>query len=294
MKIEGVALFQFEVSRNGDIKSTTSKNKLGNQFLWVFQNAINTIPNYFLLSLRKMTSDSVFTLPVIFRLGNSSEYTNEDYLGIYLKPVVSRVTDGQRRKRITSHGEFVESGTEGTFYNLDEASKARTLVLGLSLVRKGMTEFPPQVQKMKSIKYIDLESNALTGVPYFVGELKKLEELYLYQNKIESTPASLPKLTKLRTLVLAENNINEFPIITDLKSLECLDLSNNRIEKIPSEIITLTNLRFLYLDNNNIKSIPEELYQLPNLKKLFIQGNPLSEGDIKIMKDRFKHIELVW
>lgn len=293
--MEGTALFQFDLTNNGQVKSMTSKNELAKRFMWMFKEGINKVQCSLFLPLIKLTSDSTFVLPINFSLGNNSpDFITSSDSGFILKSINVRSIGWQRLRHLGTHGEWFEPGTEGTFYELNEAIKDKSKVLGLSLVRKDLQEFPKEVQGMKSIKYIDFINNSLVVIPDFIGELKELEEIYLFKNKIEATPPSLSKIAKLRNLVISNNNLNSFPSIVNLKNLELLDLSNNNIEKIPTEIITLTKLQFLYLDNNNIANIPDELYQLPNLKKVYIQGNPLTEKDIATLKDKLKNIEIVW
>jgi hypothetical protein len=292
--MEGLALFQFDLTKNGEIKSTTFKNDFAKTFMWMFEDGIRRVPNYLFMTLIKVTSDSSFVLPVQFRLGNSLGKFDEHELTGCLQPIVVRAIGYQRRRIRTTHGDIVPPGAKGTYYDLKEAIANKPSVLGLSLVRKELLEVPKQIEGLTAIKYFDFEGNSIANLPDFIGELKELEEVYLYKNKITTTPSSLSKLTKLRNLVLANNLLNSFPNIGDAKNLELLDLSNNKINKIPPEIITLTKLRFLYLDNNDIKSLPVELFQLPNLERLYLQGNPLTEKDISLLTDRLQGIEIIW
>lgn len=295
MKLEGTAMFQLQLTRNGQVKSMTPKNELAKTFMWMFKEGINKVPTNLFLPLIKLTSDSTFALPINFSLGNNSPKFLEASDSMFImKPIAVRTIGWQRIRRRTPHGDIIEPGTKGTFFELKEAFKNKSKVLGLSLVTADLKEFPKEVQKMKSIKYIDLTNNSLVVIPDFIGELKELEEIYLFKNKVETTPPSLSRLTKLRNIVLSNNSLTSFPDLVNLKNLELLDLSNNKIEKLPPEIMTLSKLRFLYLDNNNIESIPTELYQLQNLEKVHVQGNPLTEKDILTLKERLKGVEIIW
>lgn len=294
-RLEGTAFFQFQLTTNGQVKSATYKNELAKTFIWMFIEAINKVPKDLLISLIRLTDKNTFILPVNFALGNNSpKYSELSDSSYVLKAMAIRVIGWQRIRHQTPHGERFELRTEGTFYELNEIPEDKSKVIGLSLFRKHLQEFPKEVQQMKSIKYLDLMDNSLVTLPDFIGDLKELEEVYLFKNKIVATPTSLSKLTKLRNLVLSNNSIGILPDVVSLENLELLDLSNNQIRKIPPDISKLTKLRFLYLDNNDIKNLPIELFELPNLKRLHLQGNPLTDEDISLIKEKQKSTEIIW
>ena len=115
---------------------------------------------------------------------------------------------------------------------------------------------------------LDLEKKGLTELPEEIGKLKNLTELYLAFNQISKIPIEIGNLTNLTGLYLDHNQISEIPsAITKLTNLTELYLNNNKISKIPNAISELKNLKILDLSDNLIREIPETIIQLENLER---------------------------
>ncbi|WOK92574.1 receptor-like protein 12 [Canna indica] len=105
----------------------------------------------------------------------------------------------------------------------------------------------------RSLEYLDLSSNGLTGD---FASARSLEYLDLSGNQIVG---EIP------------------PTVRNLVHLEYLDLSNNNITgQLPQTMGNLQNLGYLFLDNNFIiGEIPETMGRLFNLRVLDISNNHL-------------------
>lgn len=134
--------------------------------------------------------------------------------------------------------------------------------------------FPPEIGKLKKLRYLRFCLTQIDSVPEEIGELENLEELYLHSNKIKSVPPSIGLLKKLKTLFLGSNALAKIPdALCGLGSLETLDLSHNAIERLPENIGDLKNLRELNLFNNRLKALPKSVQKLSKLKKLNVYDN---------------------
>jgi uncharacterized protein YjdB len=116
-----------------------------------------------------------------------------------------------------------------------------------------------------NLKYLYLWNPNLRDVS-FIENFTKLEELSLYKMGHSggsglSNVSSLNKATKLRRLYMSYNNISDI-----------------------SSLSRLTNLQLLYLDSNNIKNI-SPLKNLKNLRLLDLSSNPVSQSDVKSLKN---------
>src|ERR1044072_57191 len=58
----------------------------------------------------------------------------------------------------------------------------------LSLNQEELTEFPPEVLELGTLRHLDLTINEIKVVPYRIRFLSKLESLRLVFNPIESVP----------------------------------------------------------------------------------------------------------
>jgi internalin A len=76
----------------------------------------------------------------------------------------------------------------------------------------GLTQVPPQIGQLSSLKEIYLADNKLTSLPPEIGNLIFLERLILENNALCSLPESLKKLTNLVELTLHGNEMLGLPV----------------------------------------------------------------------------------
>jgi CCR4-NOT transcription complex subunit 6 len=87
----------------------------------------------------------------------------------------------------------------------------------------------------------------------------------------------------LQKLHLNHNNLDHLPTaIGRLRNLVELDASGNQLRELPPEIGMLTNLERLMLVDNHLRTLPAELGHLYKLTALGVEGNPLTDDDLKL------------
>lgn len=98
---------------------------------------------------------------------------------------------------------------------------------------KGLTAFPKDLLKDKSITVLNLSNNDLTGsIPAEIHDLTNLVELNLSNNRMTGIPAEVGQLRNLKILNYANNNITGLPNeLGNLTQLEVLDLSGNNVSQ---------------------------------------------------------------
>lgn len=98
---------------------------------------------------------------------------------------------------------------------------------------QGLTKFPKDVLKDKSVVVLNLSDNELTGaIPAEIHDLSNLEELNLSNNRMTGIPAEVGQLRKLKVLNYANNQITGLPMeLGNLTQLEVLDLSGNNVSQ---------------------------------------------------------------
>ena len=146
----------------------------------------------------------------------------------------------------------------------------------LNLRENNLSSLAPELGKLINLNELDLGNNLIRSLPYQLGNLRKLSWLSLKENQINDLPESIGNLKNLRWLNLHSNKLTKLPAsIKELKSLIWLSLSNNILTEVPPEIGDISNLAELDLQNNQITTLPPELSKLSRLVMLDLRGNPL-------------------
>ena len=151
-------------------------------------------------------------------------------------------------------------------------------VIGIGLFNCGLTNFPEQILKFKSLQKLNLADNKLETIPESVSELRNLKKLDLSINKLNSIPESIGKLEFLKKMALEQNQLESLPeSIGNLKNLKTLNLSENKLKNLPNNIGNLASLKKLNLKANQLNSIPESIGELNEVESLILGNNNLSE-----------------
>ncbi|MBD3254177.1 MAG: hypothetical protein GF383_03750 [Candidatus Lokiarchaeota archaeon] len=141
--------------------------------------------------------------------------------------------------------------------------KAEDQILTLSLFKCRLTEIPPEVYQLSSLKKLFLRRNSLEIISKEIMFLENLEILNASINKLEHISPSIGSLTNLKYLDLSSNNLKAIPeTVGNLKSLEYLNLSNNKLLNIPESFAGLSSLRYLNLKANFWIEIPSSVHDL--------------------------------
>ena len=151
-------------------------------------------------------------------------------------------------------------------------------VIGIGFFNCGLTSFPEQILKFKSLQKLNLADNKLETIPESISELRNHKKLDLSINKLNSIPESIGRLTFLKNIVLEENQLESIPeSIGNLNNLKNLNLSENKLENLPTNIGKLISLKKLNLNDNQLNHIPESIGELNDIESLILGNNNLSE-----------------
>ena len=136
-------------------------------------------------------------------------------------------------------------------------------ITGISLFKCGLSKFPREIFRLKSLKELALRRNELDNLPKEIGFLSNLEYLDLRINHLETLPSAIGLLVKLNDLNLSSNNLKAIPdSIGELMMLKNLNLSNNKLREIPECIENLKFLESLNLKANFWIKMPENIEKL--------------------------------
>ncbi|KAJ0547684.1 putative P-loop containing nucleoside triphosphate hydrolase, leucine-rich repeat domain superfamily [Helianthus annuus] len=135
---------------------------------------------------------------------------------------------------------------------------------------KGLREWQPRSDSIKSYKKISLMENKICKLPNYELDIPHLDTFLIRNNELSIVPNEFFRGMKgLKVLDMGGNNISSFPqSLTQLTMLRLLDLSGNRSLCEISILGELTCLEILKLRGTGIINIPEEIGQLTNLRLL--------------------------
>ncbi len=151
-------------------------------------------------------------------------------------------------------------------------------IIGIGLFNCGLTNFPDQILKFKSLQKLNLADNKLEIIPESISELRNLKKLDLSINKLNSIPESIGKLEFLKNVALEQNQLESLPAsIGNLKNLKIFNLSENKLKNLPNNIGNLVSLKKLNLKANQLNRIPESIGELNEIESLILGNNSLSE-----------------
>lgn len=147
-----------------------------------------------------------------------------------------------------------------------------------------ISEIPPEIRGMKSLRKLCLEKNNISVLPREILSCAEITELHLGNNKITELPVELGYLKNLKKLMIYKNELSEIPEeIGHCQSLEILDISCNNITMFP-EGIYHCSLSELHCDENPLLEHLPVLSQ--NVNDVFFLKELCARMILKSFKDR--------
>lgn len=146
----------------------------------------------------------------------------------------------------------------------------------LSLSSNKLTDLPPSLARMASLRELTLVKNRFRHLPDAVCELTRLEGLHLHTNLLEDLPAGIAQLKQLRSLNLDCNQLSSLPSSMASMPVERLNLNRNAFSSIPSWLRRLRNLEHLSVCHNQLQAFPEVAIDCPRLTSLSLATNRIS------------------
>ena len=203
---------------------------------------------------------------------------------------------------------ITEEAAEELEYVISHNAGLEELYLGCNFLKLGGIKVAKGLQKISSVKVLDLEKNNLSNevaedLAAAVSINKSLEKLWLNDNCfVHSTAVILEGLKQISTLKVLDLNNNKDRskkisaaityVITKNKSLERLSLSNNNLNdngiiKIAQSLCKHSNLKLINLQRNNITTKTAEalasiISSNTGLEELYLGNNQLQLGAAKI------------
>lgn len=182
-------------------------------------------------------------------------------LSIFLNSTFSQIreTEKEALKAI-----LIANGIENVdINNVASSENGRVVSLNLtynSHVPKRITNIPPEIGKLASLKLLTINNNNLTRLPHEIGNLTELMWLYVNNNKLSLLPSEIGNCKVLKGIAMNNNNLTTLPPeIGNLKNLMVLSLNNNNLNNLPSEICNLSALTMAFLDSNKLCNVLSDI-----------------------------------
>lgn len=164
--------------------------------------------------------------------------------------------------------------------------KSLNHLVDLNLSNCNLNILPPEIGKLKRLKYLVLDNNNLEYLPQEIGGLDDLKILFIRSNHLLVLPNSIETLSNLTDLLLQRNNLIKLPDeIRKLSKLKRLNLTSNDLTEVPSSIGEAQDIDMLSLGNNRISKLPISIKNLRKLTHLDISENPIKDEELSKLKE---------
>ncbi|KAI1432528.1 L domain-like protein [Xylaria sp. CBS 124048] len=176
----------------------------------------------------------------------------------------------------------------------------------LDLHGNGISVLPDSMDRMKKLRILNLDENALESLPFQSLAALPLSELHVRKNKlqgtlIEGTVEGLPQLQilncsnnqlsyltppdskqplnlpSLHQLTVSMNRLKSLPDMSSWNSILTINAEDNAISAFPDGFTSRETLKHAGFSGNAIHTLPSEIARMDNLAMLKITGNPLRE-----------------
>lgn len=160
----------------------------------------------------------------------------------------------------------------------------------LSFFHMNKLVFSSNIQQLKQLKTLSIDSCPITEFPKEFGKLESLTKLILTDCPITTFPKEFGNLQALTILECAKMSFPTIPqAIFNCSNLQELSFRRSNIYEIPAAIAQLQALKKLTAHHSKLTQLPEALTQLPHLEALELYGIPITTlpewiGDLKKIK----------
>jgi len=146
----------------------------------------------------------------------------------------------------------------------------------LDISHLGLSEWPPELLILPSVRNIRAHKNNLKIIPDLSKTFRQLEMLNLSRNKIiELNQIQFSHFIVLKTIDISRNDIEYLPIeITKVVLLSTLYAQQNKLKELPDGMNEMLNLRYLDVSDNCLEYVGDKLETIPRLETLNLSGNP--------------------
>ncbi|KAI0509707.1 hypothetical protein F5B22DRAFT_312605 [Xylaria bambusicola] len=169
-----------------------------------------------------------------------------------------------------------------------------------------ISALPRSINKMKRLRILNIDENALESVPFQSLSALPLSELRVRKNKLTGTliehgVKSLPQLQtldcsnnqlsylvspdtdqslqlpSLHQLTVCVNRLKSLPDMSSWDSILTINADDNSISAFPEGFTSRNSLRHAGFSSNDIRIVPPEIARMDSLVMLSITGNPLRD-----------------
>ncbi|KAI1273902.1 hypothetical protein F5Y07DRAFT_374866 [Xylaria sp. FL0933] len=176
----------------------------------------------------------------------------------------------------------------------------------LDLHGNNISALPATIDRMKRLRILNLDENALESLPFQSLSVLPLSELHVRKNKLTGTliepgvkslpelqildcssnqltylvqpdAEQSPRLPSLHQLTVTMNRLKALPDMNSWDNILTINADDNSISTFPEGFTSRKTLRHAGFSSNDIRIIPPEIARMDSLAMLRITGNPLRD-----------------
>ncbi len=174
-----------------------------------------------------------------------------EWLGIFSKDNLPK-----EMQSIVFSGFLIDESEYRTVSHLKEKFKSNITICGMPYKPNPNSGMYLEIERRHSIK-LNLDNAGLSEYPSQLDLLKTLTSLILSNNQMKILPSTAFASPQLKILNLAYNPIQEIQLDDKIHNeIEEIILDGNKIEKIPVQLVKYPKLRTLSMKYNKLSEIP--------------------------------------
>jgi hypothetical protein len=168
------------------------------------------------------------------------------------------------------------------------------LTICVDLSKNRLYSLPAGLEKLTSLKTLNLESNYIESLNEGIGKMDCLQTLLLSKNRLLDVPEPLCNLSNLKILNVEKNKLYFLPDRMKKMNLVELRVGHNRIEILADDLFSenlRVSLKTFSCCENNMMELPTSLWRIDPEASLDAEYNPLISPPTYLLAEGLKVVQ---
>jgi hypothetical protein len=168
------------------------------------------------------------------------------------------------------------------------------ILLAIDVSKNRLYSLRTNIEKVNSLRNLNLESNNLESIPEEIGNLPNLVNLNLSRNRINDIPSKLCELKSLKKLSLSANRLYNLPRDIRMMNLVDLRVDHNKIEILIESLFSYDlgrSIKYFDCTENNLLDLPNSIYLIDSEANFYADYNPLISPPAYLLNEGLSSIQ---